>query len=76
MVNEDHIDTVVKLIAENPGSTIDDLQELIKDLSINPVHLNDILETAKNRNLILEMNDKYWVMRTGKYSFDEYDHPV
>lgn len=70
------IETVVELVAQSLGSTIEDLEDLDEEHSFNPAQLREALDAALDQDLVIEMAEKYWVMRTGKYAFDEYDHPV
>ena len=71
----DNVDAIVELVAEHPARTADELAELVDEKEGDPEHVRDLLETALKQNRVLEADSKYWVMRTGKYAYDEYNHP-
>ncbi|QHS17945.1 hypothetical protein GWK26_12735 [haloarchaeon 3A1-DGR] len=71
----DDVDAIVELVAEHPGRTADDLADVVNEEEIAPDRTQELLETALERDLILETDSKYWVIRKRKYAYDKYDHP-
>ncbi|WP_120247002.1 hypothetical protein [Halopiger aswanensis] len=71
----EHYEQILEIVAENPGSTVDDIEDLAADHSIVDTDIRGLLAEAVSNDDLLEFDDQYWVMRTGKYRFDRYDHP-
>ena len=70
-------EALLDLIAAHPGADRDELRELAGDddrLSADAV--DDRLDDALARADALEANEHFWVMRTGRFHPDEYDHPL
>ncbi|SIS20983.1 hypothetical protein [Natronorubrum thiooxidans] len=63
------------IVAENPGTTLEEIAELAADHGIIDTDIPDILSEAVSNDDLLEFDGRYWVMRTGKYRFNRYDHP-
>lgn len=63
------------IVAENPGATIEEITELAADRDVADMDIPDVLSVAVSNDDLLEFDDRYWVMRKGKYRFNRYDHP-
>ena len=70
-------DALLDLLAAHPGADRDELRELAGDGDhLDPDAVDDLLDDALAREDALEVGDYYWVMRTGRFHPDEYDHPL
>lgn len=84
---------VRELVANNPGSTADELAALVEEddgdgnedggaetntdrPALNPDTAPALLAEADARDLVIEADSKYWVMRTGAYSPEHRDYDV
>ena len=70
-------DALLDVIAAHPGASRSELRELAgdddhPDADVVDEHLDD----APAREDALEANGHYWIMRTGRFHPDEYDHPM
>ncbi|PAU80866.1 hypothetical protein CK500_15180 [Halorubrum salipaludis] len=73
----DKYDRLLDLIAAHPGADLDELHELADDADgLDAASVDDCLDNALAREDALEANEHYWVMRTGRFHPDEYDHPM
>ncbi|UHQ98369.1 hypothetical protein HYG81_20120 (plasmid) [Natrinema zhouii] len=68
-------DQILEVVAENPGTTFEEITEMAADHSITDTNISDLISEAVNNDDLLEFDRRYWVMRTGKYRFHRYDHP-
>lgn len=68
-------DQVLEVVAENPGATLEEITDLACDHDITNTSIPDLVSTAISNDDLLEFDSRYWVMRTGKYQFHQYDHP-
>lgn len=68
-------DQVLDIVAENPGTTLEEITELAVDRGVADTDIADVLFEAVCNGDLVEFDDRYWVMRTGKYRFQRYDHP-
>ncbi|MDG5821896.1 hypothetical protein [Natronococcus sp. A-GB7] len=68
-------DRLLEVIAENPGATLEEITDLARDRGIISTSIPDLVSTAVSNNDLLKADGRYWVMRTGKYRWDRYDHP-
>ena len=68
-------DQVLEVVAENPGATLEEITDLACDHGITSTNTPDLVSTAVSNDDLLKADDRYWVMRTGKYRWDRYDHP-
>ncbi|NUB91117.1 hypothetical protein HT576_08795 [Haloterrigena sp. SYSU A121-1] len=66
---------ILEVVAANPGATIEEITELAADYDVANTDIPDILSEAVSNSDLLEFDDRYWVMRKGKYRFHRYDHP-
>jgi len=71
-------DALLEVIAAHPGASRNELRELAGDVdrAIDPDAVDDLLDDALAREDVLEANGSHWVMRTGRFHPDEYDHPL
>ena len=68
---------LLDLIAAHPGASLDELRELAGDDDhLDAAAITEQVEEALAREDTLEANGSYWVMRTGRFHPDEYDHPL
>lgn len=65
---------IVEIVAENPGSGLDDVSEYATDRGIDGEHARELLSDALDARDVIEADGKHWVVRKEKYAFDEYDH--
>lgn len=63
--------TLLHTVAENPGATADEINTAAKEVR-NPVEL---LQQAETDGDVVCVNERYWIVRSGEFAFDEYDHP-
>ena len=73
-MTEDY-DQLLEVVAQNPGATLEEITDLARDRSITSTSVPDLVSTAVSNDDLLKADDRYWVMRTGKYGWDRYDHP-
>ena len=69
-------DQLLEVVAENPVATVEEITDLARDHGITDTDIPGLLATAVSDDDLLEFDDRYWVMRTGKYRFHRYDHPA
>jgi hypothetical protein len=67
-------DQILEIVAENPGATIGEITELARDYGITNTDVPDLVSMALSNDYILEFSGRHWVMRTGKYRWNRYDH--
>ena len=70
-------DALLDVLAAHPGASRDELRELVRDddRGVEVGSVDGLLDDAVAREDVVETNGSYWVMRTGRFAFDEYDHP-
>ena len=68
-------DQILEIVAENPGTTLEEITDLAPDHGITDTDVPDHVSMAVSNDDLLEFDGRYWVMRTGKYRFHRYDHP-
>jgi hypothetical protein len=68
-------DQVLEVVAENPGATVEEITDLARNRGSLKADIPDLVSTAVSNEDLVTFDDRYWVMRTGKYRFDRYDHP-
>jgi uncharacterized protein (DUF1697 family) len=68
------LDEVVDIVANNEPVTPEDVYNQIESNEISQEQIENLLSVALKRERILEVNDKLWVMRVGKYA-DNPDQP-
>ncbi|MDG5761647.1 hypothetical protein QA600_20170 [Natronococcus sp. A-GB1] len=73
-MTEDY-DRLLEVVAENPGATLEEITDLARDRSITSTSVPDLVSTAVSNDDLLKADGRYWVMRTGKYRWNRYDHP-
>jgi hypothetical protein len=67
-------DQLLEIVAENPGATIEEITDLAPDHGITSADVSELVSMAVSNDEIIEFSGRHWVMRTGKYRFDRYDH--
>ena len=69
-------DILLDVIAEHPGASRNELRVLVDgdDHAVDPDAVDNLLDNALDRGDVLEANGSHWVMRTGRFHPDEYDH--
>lgn len=68
--------TVLDLVAEHPGADTEEVREFVAEYGGDPeAGVNDLKEAIAAGDVI-EVAGKHWVVRQGKYSYEEYDHPI
>ncbi|WP_049980282.1 hypothetical protein [Halolamina rubra] len=65
---------IVELIAENPALDVEELVKMATVEGFDADNAREWLEDALEKNDVLEFDSKYRVVRTGEYSFGEFDH--
>jgi hypothetical protein len=68
-------DQVLEVVAENPGATLEEIEDFAHNHDITNINIPDLVSMAVSNDDLLEFDSRYWVMRTGKYQFHQYDHP-
>lgn len=71
----DAYQTIVDVVAENPGLNTDGLADLAGDHGIDDARVSHLLLEALEAGDVIEADSKYWVVRVGQYAFGEYEHP-
>jgi hypothetical protein len=62
---------VLHTVAENPGLEVSEISELV---SIDD-EVAGILSRASEAGDVICVNDCWWVVRKGEFSYYKYDHP-
>ncbi len=75
-MSNDGYDSMVELVAENPGLEAKELAELATEDGLDADDARQWLEDAEAAGDVIERNDHYWVVRKGEYSFGKFNHPV
>jgi hypothetical protein len=75
-MSSDGYDRMVELVAENPALEAGELVEMMEEEGFDADDARQWLQEALGAHDVIEFGDKHWVVRKGKYAFDEYDHPV
>ncbi|SEH55506.1 hypothetical protein SAMN05192561_10693 [Halopenitus malekzadehii] len=57
------IETVVGLVADQPGSTAPELADLVAAEGIDPDRTNKLLQAGVRRGALIESRSTYWVVR-------------
>jgi len=66
---------MLELVAENPALEAEELVEMTTDEGFSAEDAVEWLEAALAAEDVIEFDDKHWVVRKGKFAYDEYDHP-
>jgi len=71
-------DALLDVLAAHPGASRGELRELAADTehAIDLDAVDDLLDDALAREDAIEANGSHWVMRTGRFASNEYDHPL
>jgi len=75
-VSSDGYDRMLELVAENPANEAEELVEMATDEGFNADQVRCWLEDALAAEDVIKFDGKYWVVRKGKFAYDDYDHPV
>jgi hypothetical protein len=75
-VSSDGYDRLLELVAENPAQEAEELVDMATAEGYTAEETREWLEEALEANDIIEFDDKHWVVRKGKFAYDEFDHPV
>lgn len=67
---------LLEIVAENPAATADGVADLAVERGVDEGVARDVLETAVANGDVMQADEKYWIVRKGKYGFHEYDHPT
>ena len=68
---------LLDLIAAHPGASLAELRGLAGDDDrLDADAVDKLVDDALARDDALEANEHYWVMRTGRFHPEEYDHPM
>lgn len=59
-------------IAQNPGLTA---EELAAESNTHD-EVEEPLARAVEANDVVEVNDRYWIVRKGEFAYEKYDHSV
>jgi len=75
-MSSDGYDRLLELIADNPAQKEEELVEMATEegYAANEarVWLQDVLAAGD----VIEFDGKHWVVRNGRFAYDDYDHPV
>ncbi|MFD1572499.1 hypothetical protein [Halorubrum laminariae] len=70
-------DVFLDLLAGHPGASRSELRELAGDTDrLDADAVDDLLDHALVREDAVEANGSHWVMRSGRFHPDEYEHPL
>jgi len=75
-VSSDGYDRLLELVAENPAQEAEELVEMASEEGYDSDDAEEWLETALEAEDVIEFDGKHWVVRKGRFAYDEYDHPV
>jgi len=75
-VSSDGYDRMLELVAENPALEAEELVEKATDEDFPAGEAREWLEDALEAEDVIEFDGKHWVVRIGRFAYDEYDHPV
>jgi len=75
-VSSDGYERLLELVAENPGLEAEELIEMVTDEEFMVDEVEEWLENALVANDVIEFDDNHWVVRWGRFAYEEYDHPV
>lgn len=67
-MNEPLIDEVVAAVAEHEPIVPRDLPEKLETVDLDVDQAENLLAIAADRERILKVNGRYWVMRVGEYA--------
>jgi len=67
---------MLELVAENPALEAEELIEKATDEGYVAGDAEEWLESGLESEDVIEFDGKHWVVRKGKFAYDEYDHPV
>jgi len=67
-------ETVLQIVAENPGVDIDDFQEIVVDHGGDPDAAVELLEQAVASEDVVQADGKFWIVRKGQYAYSEFPH--
>jgi len=65
---------LLELVAENPAQDAEELIAMATDEGYAAADAGEWLEAALEAEDILEFDGKHWVVRKGKFAYDEYGH--
>jgi predicted transcriptional regulator len=63
---------ILDAVAENPGCSAQQLDDILSEID----SLAEKLSELEHRNEVICVNDTYWIVRRGRYSFEDYDHKI
>lgn len=70
-------EVLLDLIAAHPGASRREIRELAGDAdNLATDAVAELLDDALAHEDALEANGSHWVMRTGRFAPDDYDHPL
>ncbi len=75
-MTSDGYDRFLELVAENPALEAEELVEMATDEGYAADDAREWLEAALEAEDVIEFDGKHWVVRKGRFAYDEYDHPV
>lgn len=62
------LDEIVDIVATHEPVTVEDVNEHIDSDEIELQQVENLLTIAEERERVLKVNGKFWVMRVGKYA--------
>jgi len=69
-------DRLLELVAENPALEAEEFVEMATDEGFGADKAREWLEEALETEDVIEFDDKHWVVRKGKFTFGEFEHPM
>ena len=76
MEADDLLMEIVDIVVHNEPASPEELPSLLADreldVEIDVDRASDLLATAEKRELVLEVNGSFWVMRKGPYSYENF----
>jgi len=74
-VRSEGYDRLLELVAETPAQEAEELVETATDEGFGAEETHEWLQTALEAEDVIEFDGKHWVVRKGRFAYDEYDHP-
>jgi len=75
-VSSDAYDRLLDLIADNPAQKEEELVEMATEEGYAANEARGWLQDALEEEDVIEFDGKHWIVRKGRFAYDEYDHPV
>jgi len=75
-VSSDGYDRLLELVAQNPALEAEELVDSAVEEGIDAEQAEEFLNHALAEEDVIEFGGKHWIVRKGRFAYEEYDHPV